>query len=139
MTAPLMRTVRVDIVDLELVPAGVSIRGDVWAVLTKQVRTTDGMVIGLVPIRRKVPMSGIVDFSTPANDCAGIVVADRGFGLVVGWDLTYRVTRGQWAVVTNHGTTIHVTSASPAVVSYTDPDTPVDDRDTYTDIYTDAK
>ena len=137
MTAPAMKTIRVSLIDLQLVPAGSSgtVKGSVWCRLTQQVRTTDGQVIGLVPIWRTVPASGIVDFSVPANDDAGIVAADRGFGVVIGWDLTHRAARGGKVNVTNPGTTLYVTSASPTVASFADPSVPI--TDTYTNLYND--
>lgn len=137
MTAPAMKTLRVSLVDLELTPAGPggSVKGDVWARLTQQIRTTDGRVIGFVPIWRAMPASGVVDFSVPANDDSGIVADDRGFGVTVGWGLTYSGARGVKVSVTNPGTTLYVTSAAPPVASIADPSVPI--TDTYANLYND--
>jgi len=87
-----MRTLRVRLVDIEMIPASVvgTVKGGIWVRLTQHVRTTDGKVIGLAQIWRDVGTFGVVDFRVPVNDDAGTVEADRGFGVVIGWDLTAR-------------------------------------------------
>jgi hypothetical protein len=59
-----------------------------------------------------------VDFQVPANDSAGIMLADQGFGVVVGWDLTSRGARGAITTTTEPGRTVLVTSADPSVTLF---------------------
>lgn len=120
MSAPAMKTLRVSLVDLGIVPAGPggTVSGEVWVRLTKQVRTVDGQVVVLAAARQAVPATGVVDFEVPANNDAGIMADDRGFGVVVGWDLTSRGARGSVVTIANAGTTVLVTSASPSTVAF---------------------
>lgn len=144
MAAPAMKTLRISLVDLSIIPAGPggTAAGDVWARLSKQVRTVDGQVVVLAAARKTLNGTGIVDFAVPANNDTGIHADDRGFGIVVGWDLTARGPTGTTTRISNAGTTVLVTSASPAVVTYSSlaPAVPTDALSSYpTEATVDAK
>lgn len=144
MAAPAMKTLRVSLVDLSVAPAGPgsTISGEVWAKLSKQVRTVDGQIVVLAASRKAIDGTGIVNFSVPANNDAGIHADDRGFGIVVGWDLSARGPNGSITKIHNAGATVLVTSAALSIVAFSSlaPAVPADALVSYaTDAGVDAK
>lgn len=140
MATKILRVTLADI--LEEVGAGHGVTGEVWARYSREVRLTTGELVVLASRRQPVPESGVVDFEVVPNDDATVNGDDQGFGIVVGWDLTYRGEHGQRVHLREAGRTVAVTSASPSPVQFStlSPAVPIDPLVSYpTESEVDAK
>jgi len=113
------KTLRVQLADIvgPVGPTG-AVSGEVWARYSSDVRLTDGTLV-VMANRRQVPdAAGVVDFVVIPNDDVAVHADDRGFGVVVGWDLSYRGEHGQRVHLRETGKTVEVVSADPDVVPF---------------------